>query len=102
MVQGFRRRRAIKKALREEAPKVARALWSVRGSVRVEGGRAKQELHRYLSDDPPCRNCGRPMTINTAKRGSYNGRQFWGCRGCRLEPIELSEFPKAAARHLGL
>lgn len=102
MVKGFRQRRAAKQALRDEAPKVAAAIRGARRSVRVEGDRAKHELHRYLSDDPPCPSCGRPMTINTAKKGNYNGRQFWGCFRCRVDPIDLDRFPKAAARHLGL
>ncbi len=33
-----------------------------------------------LSDPPPtCPRCGAPMTLRTARRGVYQGNQFYGC-----------------------
>jgi restriction system protein len=34
------------------------------------------------SDKPPaCRNCGKPMVLRTARKGSKAGQPFWGCSG---------------------
>lgn len=30
---------------------------------------------------PACRQCGKPMTLRTAKQGPRAGSQFWGCSG---------------------
>jgi len=30
---------------------------------------------------PRCPQCGKPMTLRTAKTGKHAGRQFWGCTG---------------------
>ena len=30
---------------------------------------------------PTCRQCGKPMTLRTAKQGPRAGSQFWGCSG---------------------
>jgi four helix bundle suffix protein len=34
------------------------------------------------SDKPPaCRNCGKPMVLRTARKGTKAGQPFWGCSG---------------------
>lgn len=48
---------------------------------------------------PDCPQCGRPMRLQTAKRGPRRGQQFWGCTGypndCRFiinlgdDPVQL-------------
>jgi len=44
--------------------------------------------------DHPCSNCGRPMVVRVARKGSLAGQSFWGCTGypsCRhTEPIATS------------
>jgi restriction system protein len=65
----------------------------------VEGGGYSEQLatarlaHRRGHDptdrtdrtDPPgapaCRQCGKPMTLRTARQGPHAGSQFWGCSG---------------------
>jgi hypothetical protein len=46
---------------------------------------------------PACPNCGKPMVLRTARRGSNAGRQFWGCsaysacKGIRELPLNLTK-----------
>ena len=62
----------------------------------VEGGGYTEQLaaarlaHRRKPDQPApsdrpaaptCRQCGKPMTLRTAKQGPRAGSQFWGCSG---------------------
>ncbi len=63
----------------------------------VEGGGYSEQLaaarlaHRRKADQPDrsdqsdrpaaptCRDCGKPMTLRTARQGPRAGSQFWGC-----------------------
>jgi restriction system protein len=52
----------------------------------AERGRRKRERDRSDRTDPSdlipdCPQCGKPMTLRTAKAGKNPGSQFWGCTG---------------------
>ena len=38
---------------------------------------------RNKPDDtsPKCPDCGKPMSVRTARQGKNEGSQFWGCSG---------------------
>src|SRR5262249_45821240 len=46
---------------------------------------------------PPCPNCGKPMTVRTARKGPSAGKPFYGCTGypkCRtVKTITESQAP---------
>lgn len=44
--------------------------------------RSLQSAGSDRSDKPPaCRNCGKPMVLRTARKGTKAGQPFWGCSG---------------------
>jgi hypothetical protein len=52
---------------------------------RTASGNNKQETpvqepsHELQHSQPLCPDCGSPMVLRTAKKGSHAGSQFWGC-----------------------
>jgi four helix bundle suffix protein len=48
-------------------------------------GARKRSLRSDLSDQsngkPNCPNCGKPMALRTARKGTKAGQPFWGCTG---------------------
>lgn len=57
-------------------------------------GARKRRSQSDQSDKPTCPNCGKPMLLRTARKGTKAGRPFWGCSGypdCRGTRLEESQ-----------
>lgn len=99
VLRRIRRRRALKRALYEEASRLQGELEEIRRIMRVEARRAGVDLDRLSCSAPSCPTCSAPLVIRTARVERYNGSQFWGCSrwpSCQQGVIELSAYPAAA------
>lgn len=95
----IRQRRALKRALYDEASRLEGELGEIRRVMCAEARQAGVDLDRLSCSTPSCPTCGAPLVIRTAKVQRYNGSQFWGCSrwpSCQQGVIDLSAYPAAA------